>query len=90
MIDNGAFIDCTDSFGDIPMHYACHYGKDRELFLFLQFFLINRVNISGHIEIVQLLIQHGSNINAVNNEKETPFWLATLGGIFVITINQIY
>lgn len=53
----------------------------KRIIIFLIYQLFNDVHITGHENIVRLLIENGADINAVNADNDSVFILAITEGI---------
>lgn len=83
-----ANVNCTDKYGDSPLHYACLntcYDKSHIKMLLSKGADINVCNITGEtplhclvslpnyeIDVVRLLLKSGANPNIIDNNCGTP------------------
>lgn len=47
----------------------------------------SKFTVTGHTNIMELLIENGANINAVNNDNESALIKALLNGNFSYSLN---
>ena len=88
LIEKGANISLGNVDGFPPLHYAARHGNicsvDNQHFhkkLLFGFCL-------GHEKIIELLLQNGASINAVDNYKWNALhWAIEEAGEFIILIN---
>lgn len=89
LLEYKAPIDSINAYGEPPLHWALRYGDSEAARLLLEsganpYLLNNDRNNSlhqsvsgGHLDLCDLLIhQYGFDINALNDEHETPLHLS--------------
>jgi hypothetical protein len=89
LMSNGADVDCKDTYGNTPLHYAIAHHGHTEIVLFL---VSNGANVScktncgwtplhfascgGHIESAFVLLDHGADLSIKNNNGKTALDVA--------------
>jgi ankyrin repeat protein len=83
LVDRGADISATDSYGETPLHSRARHWKGRiEILLELGADIHNGENLRGtplhtaagshKFNIARVLVEHGARIDALNSDRQTP------------------
>lgn len=81
LIGNGSDVNKRDKFNNTPLHDACSHSKDQK-FSNVSKRTTRSLNFafSGHLQVVDLLIENNADVNAKNNNQDTPLHMAASGG----------
>lgn len=80
LIAYGSNVSATNSYGNTALHLAADYGDKIKTKRSHYQKELKEICILGHYEVMMRLIDHGSNVSAINSYGETPFhWAARLG-----------
>lgn len=80
LIDHGSNVSATDDDGDTPLHLAADWGDGFNTKQTKNQVNFKQICILGHDKVVELLLEHGSNVSAINTDGYTPLhWAARLG-----------
>ncbi|KAF4766281.1 hypothetical protein HAV15_010745 [Penicillium sp. str.  len=92
LIQRGADIGASDSFGQTPLYIACEDGHIEVVRLLLDkgadvhhpnqfgWTPVNTASDEGFSDIVLLLVERGADINVPNESGETPLYNSSWGG----------
>ena len=84
LLEQKADINLKDALGNTVLHLAVQVMQETKSWL-VKAGVNNRSHIpASHqlcsVQTVQAIIEHGGNVNAVNNRGQTPLWFACLDG----------
>lgn len=79
LIDNKADVDAKDKHGSTPLHSSAMGGNSQWIFYWVLKKYINKVHENvlnkfkiGTQNIAKILMENGANVNATNNDGDTP------------------
>lgn len=80
LIKRGINVSATNNEGNTPMLLAASWGKELKSKQSHSQNNFKKICLLGHDIVVQLLIEHGSNVSAVNNDGNTALHLSASEG----------
>ena len=72
LIQSGAEVDTETQHGYTPLHFAAQNGYSTATQLLTEYHAkVNRKTHQGHLEVIQILVEGGANLDLSTQEGET-------------------
>jgi ankyrin repeat protein len=85
LLECGADVNAFDNFKWTPLHHACNSGHlDSKQNYIIVLILLNNNNNNQKKIVVKLLVEKGSNINALSITQATPLMRAVESSSFLV------